>query len=137
MTTPTNIKRFKVKDTWNNYEVTLEVDLDRLTTERAEMINSFWTGADDRLDEEDQDVILTVIHLAGHEVMCSLLADRGADFGDGEKWYCERSSKELHTSEGWGGEIEGDGYGWCGIRVVGAYVQLPDFNDVEVSEVTQ
>ena len=132
----TNIKRYKVKDTWNGYEVTLEVDLKRLTTERAQQINSFWTGADDRLEEQDGDLVQTVIRMAGHEVMCEVLVDRGADFGDGEKWYCQQTSKKLHNGEGWGGESEVDDFGWCGIRVVGAYVQVPDFNDVAVSEVS-
>ncbi|MGG7596764.1 DUF2528 family protein [Pseudomonas sp. WC1] len=132
----TNIKRYKVKDTWKGYEVTLEVDLKRLTTERAQQINSFWTGADDRLEEQDGDLVQTVIRMAGHEVMCEMLVDRGADFGDGEKWYCQQTSKKLHNGEGWGGESEVDDFGWCGIRVVGAYVQVPDFNDVAVSEVS-
>ncbi|MCL8302158.1 DUF2528 family protein [Pseudomonas mosselii] len=137
MTTPTNIKRFKVKDTWKDYEVTLEVDLDRLTTERAEMINSFWTGADDRLDEQNGDLVKTVIRMAGHEVMCEILEDRGADFGDADRWSCQQTSKKLHNGEGWGGEGDGDGFGWCGIRVVGAEVDVPCYEDVAVSEVSQ
>lgn len=137
MTTPTNIKRFKVKDTWKDFEVVLEVDLDRLTTERAKQINDFWTGADDRLFAEDSDIVRTVIRLAGHEVMCEILEDRGADFGDADRWSCQQTTKKLHDSEGWGGEGNGDGFGWCGIRVVGAEVDIPGFEDVAVSEVTQ
>ncbi|AGZ37602.1 MAG: DUF2528 family protein [Pseudomonas sp.] len=136
MTTPTNIKRFKVKDTWKDFEVVLEVDLNRLTAERAQQINSFWTSAEDRLDEENGDVVLTVIRLAGLEVMCEILEDRGADFGDSDRWNCQQTTKKLHESEGWGGEGDGDGFGWCGIRVVGAEVDIPCFEDVAVSEVT-
>ncbi|EPV8688061.1 DUF2528 family protein [Pseudomonas aeruginosa] len=136
MTSPANIKRFKVKDAWKDFEVVLEVDLDRLTTERAQQINSFWTSAEDRLDEEDGDVVRTVIRLAGLEVMCEILEDRGADFGDADRWYCEKTTRKLHDSEGWGGRVEGDGFGWCGIRVVGAEVDLPCFEDVAVAEVS-
>jgi hypothetical protein len=136
MTTPANIKRFKVKDTWKDFEVTLEVNLDRLTAERAELINSFWTSAEDRLDDEDGDVVRAVIRMAGLEVMCEILEDRGADFGDADRWYCEKTTQKLHDGEGWGGADEGDGFGWCGIRVVGAEVQLPGFEDLAVSEVS-
>lgn len=135
MTTPANIKRFKVKDTWKDFEVILEVDLNRLTVERAQQINSFWTSADDRLDDESGDVVRTVIRLAGLEVMCEILEDRGADFGDADRWYCQQTTKKLHDSEGWGGEGEGDAFGWCGIRVVGADVGLPGFEDLAVSQV--
>lgn len=135
MTTP-NIKRFKVKDTWKDYEVTLEVNLDRLTPERAELINSFWTSAEDRLAEEDDDVVRTVIRLAGLEVICEMLEDGGADFSSDSNSYPARSSTwALQNKEGWGGKIVGDEFGWCGIRVVAADVQLPGFEDVALSEV--
>ncbi|ATR85201.1 single-stranded DNA-binding protein [Pseudomonas sp. HLS-6] len=134
MTTP-NIKRFKVKDTWKDYEVTLEVNLDRLTPERAELINSFWTSAEDRLAEEDDDVVRTVIRLAGLEVICEMLEDGGADFSSDSNSYPARSSTwALQNKEGWGGKIVGDEFGWCGIRVVAADVQLPGFEDVALSE---
>lgn len=136
MSTPPNIKRFKVKDTWKDFEVTLEVDLDRLTAERAELINSFWTSADDRLDEEGGDVVRTVIRLAGLEVMCEILEDGGADFGDADSWYCQKTTKALQDSEGWGGVVEGDDFGWCGIRVVGAEIAQPGFEDLAMSEVS-
>lgn len=137
MSEQTNIKRFKVKDTWKDYEVTLEVNLDRLTAERAQLINSFWTGAEDRLYEEDEDVVRTVIRLAGLEVIGEMLEDGGADFSSDCNGYPARSSTwALQNKEGWGGKIEGDEFGWCGIRVVAADVQLPGFEDVALSEVT-
>ncbi|WP_256587728.1 DUF2528 family protein [Pseudomonas sp. Irchel 3E13] len=134
MTTSNNIKRFKVKDTWKDFEVTLEVDLDRLTVELAQQINSFWTGAEDRLDQESGDVVRTVIRLAGLEVMCEILEDGGADFGDADTWYCKKTSNVLQDSEGWGGMIEGDDFGRCGIRVVGAEIAQPGFEDLAMSE---
>lgn len=134
MTLSLNIKRYKVKAPWKDYEVTLEVDLNRLTAERAQLINRFWTGAEDRLDEENEDVVRTVIRLAGHEVICALLEDRGADFSDGDQFICKQVSNELHNSEGWGGEVPWDDFGWCGIRVVAADVQMPTFEEVALSE---
>lgn len=136
MTTPTNIKRFKIKDTWKDYEVTLEVNLDRLNAERAQLINSFWTGADDRLDEENGNVVHAVIRLAGHELICQMLNDGGASFSQGDdKWLVNRVSKELHDEEGWGGDGDGDGFGWCGIRVIAADVSMPCFEELTLSEI--
>lgn len=136
MSEQTNIKRYKVKDTWKDYEVTLEVNLERLTAERAGLINSFWTGAEDRQDEEDGDIIRTVIRLAGQEVICEMLEDGGADFSSDCNSYPARSSNwALQTKEGWGGKIEGDEFGWCGIRVVAADVQVPSFEDLALAEV--
>lgn len=136
-TTPAaNIKRFKVKDTWKDYEVTLEVDLARLTVERADAINAFWTGAEDRVDEEDGDVVRAVIRMAGHEVMCELLEDRGGHFTTTcHSFPAEASTETLHSQEGWGGEVDGDKFGWCGIRVIAADVQLPSFEEVALAEV--
>jgi len=136
MTTPANIKRFKIKHPWKDYEVTVEVNMDRLTPERAALINSFWTGADGRLAEEDDCVVRTVIRMAGHDLICAMLEDRGAEFTTKQKYIGERFSKELHNTEGWGGDGEGDGFGWCGIRVVAADVPLPDFDEVALSAAT-
>lgn len=137
MSEQTNLKRYKVKDSWKDYEVTLEVNLDRLTTERAELINSFWTSAEDRLDEEDGDIIRTVIRLAGLEVICEMLEDGGADFsGDCNSYPARSSTWALHNKEGWGGKIDGDDFGWCGIRVIAADVQLTRFEDVALAELS-
>lgn len=136
MTLSLNIKKFKVKDTWKDYEVTLEVDLNRLTAERAALINRFWTGHEDRLDEESEDVVRTVIRLAGQELICQMLSDGGADFKPDNAWLCNSVSKELHEREGWGGEVPWDNFGWCGIRVIAADVQMPTFEEVALSEAT-
>lgn len=135
--TTANIKRFTVKDSWKEYEVTLEVDLNRLTTERAAMINSFWTGADDRLADENGTVVHTVIRMAGHDLICAMLEDRGAEFAAKQKYIGTRFSKELHNTEGWGGDGEEDGFGWCGIRVIEANVPMPTFEEVALSEVLE
>lgn len=136
MSEQTNIKRYNVKDTWKGYEVTLEVNLDRLTAERAGLINSYWTGAEDRGDEEDGDLIRSVVHLAGLEVICEMLEDGGANFSSACNDYPARcATRTLQETEGWGGGIEGNEFGWCGIRVVAADVQLPDFEDLALVEV--
>lgn len=141
MTTPANIKRFKVKDTWKDYEVLLEVNLDRLTPKRAEMINSFWGGEKYRLRHENGDVVKAVIRLAGQTLINAMLSEGGTEFyehtkgvfGDdpGAIW----SKDDLHNEEGWGGPVEEDGFGWCGIRVVAAEVSTPDYGDMALAEV--
>ena len=141
MTTP-NIKRFKVKDTWKDYEVTLEVNLDRLTPERAELINSFWSEDKYRLRQENGDVVRAVIRLAGQTLINAMLSQGGTDFSESTKglifgdnpghiW----TKDDLHNEEGWGGPVEEDGFGWCGIRVVAADVHFPGFEDVALAEV--
>lgn len=140
--TTANIKRFKVKDTWKDYEVTLEVNLDRLTPERAEMINSFWSGDDYRLREEKGDTVRAVIRLAGQRLINAMLSQGGSEFSESTKgalfgdnpgpiW----TQDDLHNEEGWGGTVEEDGFGWCGIRVVAAEVFVPGFDDVALSEI--
>lgn len=137
----TNIKRFKVKDTWKDFEVVLEVDLDRLTAERAQEINSFWSSDTYRLRHENGDVVRTVIRLAGQTLINAMLSQGGSEFSESTKgalfgdnpgpiW----TKDDLHNEEGWGGTVEEDGFGWCGIRVVAAEVHLPEFGDVALSE---
>ena len=113
MTTSPNIRRFKVKDTWKDYEVLLEVNLDRLTPERAEMINSFWGDDKYRLLHENGDVVKAVIRLAGQTLINAMLSQGGTDFSESTKgvifgdnpgpiW----TEDDLHNEEGWGGKVE-------------------------------
>ena len=41
------------------------------------------------------------------------------------------------AEEGWGGESEdaNDPFGWCGIRIVGADVSMPEYDELELSQV--
>lgn len=131
---PTNIKRFQVKDDWKDYEVVLEVDMDILTEEKAALINNFWTSAEDRLDECDGNVRATVVRLFGQNAICTFLQDGGVCTST--DWVLSRISKELRGEEGWGGEGDTPGtFGWCGIRVVSADVVLPSFDEMELKEV--
>ena len=62
MTTTT----YRVAASWfNDAEVTLQVNFDVLTPELAAEINGFWTGADDRLQEEGGNVLLAVVRMFG------------------------------------------------------------------------
>lgn len=129
------IKRYIVKDTWKDYEVTLEVNHAVLTPERAKLINDFWTNSEDRLDQCDGDVVKTAIQLFGQEAICTFLRDGGASFGPVPESVAKRQSAELRSGEGWGGEEGGSEYGWCGMRVLVASVGLPCFDELELAEV--
>jgi hypothetical protein len=141
MSEQSNIKRYKVKETWKDYEVTLEVNHAVLTVERAAMINEFWSDQDGRMNAEDGDVVKAVIRLFGQRAINAMLAEGGADFtinfkhvmtGEhpGPYW-----TADLHGNEGWGGSIPGDPYGWCGIRLIAADVEAVAFDTVELVEV--
>lgn len=137
----TQIKRYKVKEVWKEYEVTLEVDHSILTIERATMLNDFWSNSKFRLIAEDNDVVRTVIRNFGQIMINMMLAEGGASFvptmtevlwgNPGPAW-----SDDIHDEEGWGGRVEGSFYGWCGICVIAADVECPSFDDVELVEVT-
>ncbi|SFQ05909.1 DUF2528 family protein [Pseudomonas sp. NFPP28] len=139
--TPPNIKRYLIKETWKEYQVTLEVNHDVLTEETASLINDFWSNADDRLSAENGDVVRTVIRLFGQTMICRMLSEGDASFsittknlmtGDnpGPFW-----TEDLHNEEGWGGNEPGP-YGFCGIRVIAADVETPSYDDVELVEVS-
>ncbi|MFU7365793.1 DUF2528 family protein [Pseudomonas aeruginosa] len=134
-----NIKRYTVKDFWDIYEVTLEVDLDVLTEAKATEINAFWTGAHDRLADSGDNVQHVVIQLFGEFLIGVLLEEGSVHFGP-----CSEStglywSKEVWGAEGWGGlgpkGEENELYGWCGIRCIGADVSVPTFESLELKEV--
>lgn len=126
-----NIKRYTVKDFWDIYRVTLEVDMDVLTEARASEINSFWTSAEDRLSECNGNAQHTAIRLFGEVMISIMLQDGGALFSydspaTGDYW-----SQDVWLSEGWGGV----GAGWCGIRCIAADVGIPTFDSLELKEV--
>lgn len=118
-----NLKRFTLKDGWKDWELTLEVDLDVLTPERAGEINEFWSGDKDRLSDAGGDVVRAVIKLAAKRLTYALLEQGGGLVRDGEVaaiW----TKQGLHDQEGWGGTEEGNSFGWCGIRLVSAEVEV-------------
>lgn len=135
-----SIKRYTVEEAWKEYSVTLEVNHDILTPERAAMINEFWSDHECRLSDEDGDVVRAVVRLAGSSLINVMLAEGGAGFSEttngpfggnpGPYW-----TKDLHEQEGWGGTEEGNPFGWCGIRCIAADVEVPGFSTVELKEV--
>ena len=139
--TTANIKQYRVSEQFGDQQVTLEVNLDQLTVERAAMINQFWGDSDSRSEEENGDVIRAVIRLAGKWMINIMLDQGGATFtehttspmGDsnpGPLW-----TADLHNEEGWGGTEDGNPFGLCGIRCVGADVNPIGYDDVQVEEV--
>lgn len=137
-----NIRRYKAKEVWKDYEVTLEVDHNTLTVERAAMINGFWSNHKNRLFSENSDVVRAVVRYFGQTMINMMLSEGGCSFiehsGKRSLFDCPAPiwTKDLHDEEGWGGSIEGSFYGWCGIRVIAADVECPGFDDVELAEVT-
>lgn len=134
-----NIKRYTVKDFWDIYEVTLEVDLDVLTEARANDINDFWTSAEERLGECNGNAQHTAIRLFGQAMICIMLEQGGAFFGAGNTDAGTYWSKDVWQLEGWGGlgpqGEENQLYGWCGIRCIVADVAPPTFDSLELKEV--
>lgn len=135
------IIQYKVKETWKDYEVTLEVNHDILTEEVATLINQFWSGNDWRLSAEDGDVVRVVIRLFGSSMIQTMLSYGGARFsstfkspitGDnpGRYW-----TEDQQNEEGWGGTQDGHPYGFCGIRVIAADVETLGFDDVELEAI--
>lgn len=138
--TQPSIKRYLVKESWKDYEVTLEVNHDVLTEDIASQINGFLSEAQHRVSSENGDVVKAVIRLFGKTMIGMMLSEGGSSFSPnsqnspfgnpGPIW-----TADLQNEEGWGGTVEGSPYGWCGIRVIGADVDTPGFDDVELSEV--
>lgn len=119
-----NLKQFTLSDSWKDWQLTLEVDLDILTEERATEINEFWSSAEDRVGDQDGDVIRAVVKLAAERFVFAFLEIGGA-FVDEDGWHAGHWTKrDLHEQEGWGGSEEGNPFGWCGIRLVRADVQV-------------
>lgn len=118
-----NLKQFTLSDSWKDWQLTLEVDLDILTEERATMINEFWSGDDRRLDDADGEVIRAVIKLAAERLVFALLRI-GGGIVFGEEQASIWTKQDLHDDEGWGGSEEGNPFGWCGIRLVTADVSV-------------
>ncbi|NBA97946.1 DUF2528 family protein [Pseudomonas sp. R5(2019)] len=142
MSEQTNIKRFKVSESWKDYEVLLEVNLDVLTPDRAAMINNYLSNEQTRLMDEGGDVIRVAIRLAGSTMIRIMLEQGGAGFtptfknvfgeNPGASW-----THDLHSAEGFGGcEADEQPYGWCGMRVIGAEVDVPGYYEVELTELT-
>lgn len=129
------MKVFKVTDISDNFEVTLEVDETKLTVVNATEINKFRGGlSSDRVMKQLGIVEEAVVRMFGAD-MIALMLTKGGEFSFGRQSPAGDSlSKELHEEEGWGGS-DGTPHGWCGIRVVGAQINVPGFDEVSLIEV--
>ncbi|MBF9263594.1 DUF2528 family protein [Paracidovorax cattleyae] len=109
-------------------EVTLQVDLDILTPELAAEINDFWTDAENRLEAEEGNVLLTVIRLFGQVAIRYYMEDGGASFGP----TTDTSHTEAvieHQVEGWPAVED------LGILITAAEVSVVDYYDVTLEAV--
>ncbi|WP_248769631.1 DUF2528 family protein [Pseudomonas sp. MWU12-2345] len=129
-----NLKRYKISDSWkDDISVTLEVDHDKLTQERAEMFLRFWTGAADRIEEEDGNAVRAAIRSFGVDAIYHMLGDLGASFNGGHT--ATHWSHKIRDNEGFGGE-DGTPHGWIGIRIIAAEAQSPSYDEVEIKELS-
>ena len=122
-----NIKTYTVKATWfNDAEVTLQVDLDLLTTELATEINTFWSNADSRLASEDEDVVRAVIRMFGAGAISLAMEQGGWDFSNNSPVAGLRTAQDVIDSygEGWPKAEE------LGISVIHAAAYSVGFDDV-------
>lgn len=119
-------ERFLVR--YEDYAITLDVDREVLTVEKATLMNDFWSGNEDRLSAENGDVVRVMVRLFGVAAIRHMLADGGASFGSGQAdtagYWLKRVLREEH--EGWYGPDE------LGITIVTADVYVPDFDDVSM-----
>lgn len=113
-----NLKRYTARS--NNpdffFEATIEVDHDILTPELATQINAFWSEADSRLAEHDDDPVKTVVACAMQSFVLSAMND-----------YNEHGCmRDLHDEEGWPPEGE------LGLKLISIEVPSRDFDTITV-----
>lgn len=136
-----NLKLYRVTEEFGNDWVLLEVDLDKLTAERAGLITDFWSESNAFIELEQGDAVRAVVRLFGMWMISTMINQGGAGFGpntispDGDPHPGQLWSADMHDQEGWGGHDNGDPYGWCGIRCIGASVAPINYDSVTLAEV--
>lgn len=123
-----NTKTYKVKDSWKDFEVILEVNHDVLTPELATEINKFWCNAEDRIEQENGSHVRAVIRLAGEFFINAMLSYGGVQFGKSNTEAAAVWSSDLSKQEGWPTNP--------GIRVIAASIEAPDYDSLELKELT-
>jgi len=122
---------YLVTATWfDDAQVHLQVDLDVLTPALATEINTFWSGAEGRLNDENGDVVRAVVRLFG---VCAI------------QYFMENGGVGAQASEEvsryWtGAVIKAQGEGWpgldqLGILITSAHVGVVEFEDVQLEAV--
>lgn len=126
-----NLKKFKVDQPFGDNYVELEVDIDVLTPAIASEINSFVSGANDRLDSEDGDVVRVAIRMFGEYAIRYFLHDGGANLygpiGDENVWATKKVLDYVY--EGW------PDFESLGIVIFSAIVEVPTFDDLTLEEI--
>ena len=122
---------YRVSAEWfGDAEVTLLVDFDVLTPELATEINTFCSGASDRLQAEDGNVLLTVIRLFGQMAIRHFMANGGASFSSHDDYVRYWTQQIIDDQgEGWP-DVDG-----LGIWITGAEVSVVDYDDVTLEAV--
>lgn len=113
------VKKYEVTDFEGN-EVHFEVDHSVLTTDNATEINDFWSGADERLDDAEGDVVKAVLKHA-FQVVIALMHRHGWDSVN--KKQSDSFTSDFHSEEGW---FE------CGIKVTYASLVQSDLINITV-----
>ena len=127
-----NLKTYTVKASWfNDAEVTLQVGHDLLTPEMAKEINDFWSEANYRLLQEDQDVVRVVIRMFGARTISLAMEQGGWDFSKQSVVAGLRTAQEVIDSygEGWPKAEE------LGIYVIQVAADSVGFDNVELEAV--
>lgn len=120
------IKKYKVEANYlDSVCVFLEVDHDKLTPELATLINSFWSNGEDRIDEEDGDVVRAVIRLFGLTAINYFLQQGGGNvMKDSDKYWTKHI---LESHEGW------PRFEDLGIVITSLYAETPGYDDVTLT----
>ena len=109
-------------------EVQLSVNHEILTPELAAEINDFWNENDWRMQQEDGDVVRTVIRLFGAKAIFYLLGIGGADISP-----TSAEEREWWTNSILEAQVEGwPTYAELGIQLVSASVVSVGFDDVDL-----
>lgn len=118
---------YRVVAAWfEDADVTLRVDHELLTPELATQINTFWSGDDSRLAEENEDVVRAVIRLFGVCAIHFLMSDEGG-MGfqtDTDPHWTKEVLKAQH--EGW------PAFEALGILITSASVSSVGYGDVSL-----
>lgn len=125
------LKRYQVSFD-DDASVTLEVNTEVLTVDLAHIINSFWSGAEERIVEQGMDVVLAVVRLFGVCAIQSMTHEEAGDFDvhnvNASSYWTDRVI-EMQV-EGWP-DAEG-----LGIRIIEANLRPSyDYFDAELQEV--
>lgn len=126
------VKTFVVS-AYEQFSVTLEVDLGVLTEEAAHRINAYWGGGADRLDAEGFDIVRAVVRLLGCRLIAVVLEKGGLSFDEqtNPRQQGRRLVREMLEAEGLG-DLSRKAEG-IGVRLVRAYVEPPGFEEVKLN----